>query len=683
MKTSLKILLVGILLQLAYAKSYAQDSLAISQEMYNMGMELFEFSTRKQATEMFIQATDFNPDFAEAHLMAGKAILMTVHKEEALPYLKKAYDLNHEVDEEILYLIGEAHQYSENFDTAIKYFTAYRKQLAQSLSFEKARKIYDLDWKIYECRNAKIYLANPVDVDITNLSEKINSEYPDYAPVITADEKKLIFTSRRPHDNANANVAEDFEYYEDIYYSDNINDQWQAAKPFDSPINGNYHNSDVGLSPDGTVLYIYTDENGGDILESDFENGKWTTPKPIKGLVNTPYHENSASISNDKKSLYFTSDKPGGYGGTDIYISRLDNNGRWGKPENLGPIINTERDEEAPFISKSGLHLYFSSNGHAGMGDLDLYRAVRESESGEFTRPVNLGYPINSVENDIFFVLNGDESHAYYSSVKSTSKGEQDIYKLNMQRWKPINLDSLLKVEKIEVEVDEPEPVVVPETPVAPVSKPVETTPIAAEISLIMTLLDARTLDTLEAQVVLVDQKRQTVSSGELNSEKAYAISFTNQDHTQYRIKIQKEGYLPYESMIHVLGVEKRTNELYETVALNPLENTYTGIMNVFFGHDSAQPNGYEDIQYLQYLMKDNPGIKVEISGHTDNTGDATYNQQLSQRRADAIKDYLVENGIDAFRIEAVGMGMNNPIGDNDTKIGRRLNRRTEFKIIM
>ena len=183
------------MLQLAYAKSYAQDSLAISQEMYNMGMELFEFSTRKQATEMFIQATDFNPDFAEAHLMAGKAILMTVHKEEALPYLKKAYDLNHEVDEEILYLIGEAHQYSENFDTAIKYFTAYRKQLAQSLSFEKARKIYDLDWKIYECRNAKIYLANPVDVDITNLSEKINSEYPDYAPVITADEKKLIFTS--------------------------------------------------------------------------------------------------------------------------------------------------------------------------------------------------------------------------------------------------------------------------------------------------------------------------------------------------------------------------------------------------------------------------------------------------------------------------------------------------------
>jgi outer membrane protein OmpA-like peptidoglycan-associated protein/tetratricopeptide (TPR) repeat protein len=683
MKTSMRILVLGILLQLTYAKSYAQDSLAISQEMYNMGMELFDFETRKQATEMFIQATDFNPDFAEAQLMAGKAILMTVNKEEALPYLKKAYDLDHQVDEEILYLIGQAHQYSENFDTAIKYFTAYRKQLAQSLSFERARKIYDLDWKIYECRNAKVYLANSVDVDITNLSDNINSEYADYAPLITADEKKIIFTSRRANDNTNANVAEDFEYYEDIYYSDNVNGQWQAAKPFDSPINGNYHNSNVGLSPDGTVLYIYTDENGGDILESFFENGKWSTPKPLKGLVNTPYHENSATISNDKKSLYFTSDKPGGYGGTDIYISRIDNNGRWGKPENLGPVINTERDEEAPFISKSGLHLYFSSNGHAGMGDLDLYRAVRESKTAEFTRPVNLGYPINSVENDIFFVLNGDESQAYYSSVKSTSKGEQDIYKIDMQRWKPINLDSLLQVPKIDIETVEPTPVVVAETPVTPISEPEDTTPIAAEISLIMTILDARTLDTLEAKVVLVDQKRQTVSAGKPNAAKAYEIAFTNQDHTQYRVKIQKEGYLPYESMIHVLGVEKRTNELYETIVLNPLENTFTGIMNVFFGHDSAQPNGYEDVQYLQYLMNDNPGIKVEISGHTDNTGDATYNQQLSQRRADAIKDYLVENGIDAFRIDAVGMGMKNPIGDNNTIIGRRLNRRTEFKIIM
>lgn len=676
MKVTVRILLVIICLGFINDKSYGQDSLAIAKEMYNMGMELFDFSTRKQAAEMFVQATDFNPNYAEAHLMAGKAILLTVHKEEALPHLLKAYELDENIDDEILFLIGRGYQYSQDFDTAIDYFTAYRKQLARSLSFEKARKVFDVDWKIFECRNAKVYIENPVDVDIENLSDNINSEFEDYAPLITADEKRLIFTSRRSQ-NTNSNVADDFEYYEDIFYSDLVNGQWSPAKPFDAPINGEYHNSDVGLSPDGTVLYVYTDENGGDLLESFLVNGQWIHPKPLKGLVNTPYLENSATITNDLKTLYFTSDKPGGYGGTDIYISHLEKNGRWGAPENLGATINTDRDEEAPFISKSGERLYFSSNGHAGMGDLDIYVAEKDPATGDFKAPENLGYPINSVENDIFFVLNGEETYAYYSTVKETSKGQQDIYRINMQRWRPINLDSLMHVEKIVVKPKE-EPVEVP-TAVTP---PAEID-VVSDISLIMTLIDARSLDTLAAQVVLIDKDNQTVMKGEPFEGKSYAVRFKNNNAAQYHVKISKEGYLPYESMIHVVGAEKRQHVLHETVALHPVENTYTGIMNVFFGHDSAQPNSYEDIQYLELLMKENPGMKVEISGHTDNTGDPEYNKLLSQRRADAVKNYLVENGIDEFRITTAGYGMDKPVADNKTRAGRRLNRRTEFKIIL
>jgi outer membrane protein OmpA-like peptidoglycan-associated protein/tetratricopeptide (TPR) repeat protein len=680
MKFRTRLFIVSALYAGTFNISLAQDSTAIAREMYNMGMELYQLETRKQATEIFIQATEYDPSFAEAQLMAGKTTLETVHKEEALPFLLDAYDLDHQIDDEILYLIGQAYQYGEEFDTAIEYFVAYRKQLAKSLSFEKARKVFDLDWKIYECRNAKIYLENPVNVDIVNLSDKINSEYADYAPLVSADEQRLIFTSRRPHAQNSGGVAEDFEYYEDIYYSEFVDGQWQEAVPFDNPINGDFHNSDVGLSPDGKVLYIYTDENGGDILESDFIDDKWTKPQQLKGLVNTPYHENSATITNDKKTLYFTSDKPGGYGGTDIYVSHLDKNERWSNPENLGPEINTERDEEAPFISKSGLHLYFSSNGHAGMGDLDLYRAEINPETNKFHKPVNLGYPINSVENDIFFVLNGDETHAYYSSVKSTSKGEQDIYRVDMTEWQPINLDSLLHVEKVVIERKRPD-----EEPAPPVATPVEPTseePVVADIALEITLLDARTLDTLEAKVALVNLADQKVTGAEKIGKK-YGINFTNDNFAQYRIKIAKDGYLPYESIIHVLGAEKRKHQLKETIALNPVENTYTGIMNVFFGHDSATPNSYEDLQYLEFLMKDNPGIKVEISGYTDNTGDATYNKSLSQRRADAVKDYLIEHGIDAFRVTSSGYGMENPIGDNATRIGRRLNRRTEFKILL
>jgi outer membrane protein OmpA-like peptidoglycan-associated protein/tetratricopeptide (TPR) repeat protein len=674
MKTFYRLQLLSLFLIISPLQSKAQDSLAIAQEMYNMGIELFDFATRKQAKEMFVQATEFNPKFAEAHLMAGKAVLLTVHKEEALPYLLAAYKLNPQVDEEILYLIGQANQYSESFDDAIIAYEAYRKTLGRSLSFDRSRKIYDVDWKIFESRNAKIYIANPVDVDIINLSENINTEYSEYAPLVSADEKTLIFTSRRP-DNTNPDLAEDFEFYEDIYRSKFENGQWQPAVAFPAPINGNYHNSDIALSTDGTVLYIYTDENGGDILVSKKVDGEWSTPKPLKGLINTPYRESSATITNDKNIMYFTSDKPGGYGGTDIYVSKRDNSGRWGKPVNLGNVINTERDEEGPFISKSGKNLYFSSNGHAGMGDLDIYMAIRGDKIEEFGKPVNLGYPINSVENDVYFVLSGDEKSAYYSSVKSTSKGEQDIYKIYMARWQPINIDSLAANEVIEVSPLEPPPVAA--NPAPPISEPFE-----SEISLLLTVLDAQSLDTLTAKVALIEQKEQKVIGATLNDKGTYEIKFTNADHTAYKAKIIKEDYLPYESMIYVIGKERRTYEIHETVALKRIEVAQTGIMNVYFGHDSALPNGYEDIQYLEFLMKGSPNVTVEISGHTDNTGDVNYNKILSQRRADAIKNYLTEHGIDAFRITSKGYGIEKPIGDNSTRIGRRLNRRTEFKIL-
>ncbi|MEN8247457.1 MAG: OmpA family protein [Bacteroidota bacterium] len=673
-------------------ETFAQDSLATARELYNMGMELFDYQTRKQAKEMFVQATEHDPNFAEAHLMAGKAILLTVHKEDALPYLLKAYELNHLVDDEILSLIGEAYQYREEFDNAILYYEAYRKQLIQSLSFDRSRKIYDVEWEIFECRNAKIYIANPMDVEISNLSDNVNSEYPDYGPLVTADEKILIFTSRRPHEN-NADLAEDFEYYEDIYESDFVNGQWQEAAPMPAPINGSYHNSNIGISPDGSILFIYTDENGGDILVSELVEKEWTKPKPIKGLVNTPYLENSATLSNDHKTLYFVSDKPGGYGGTDIYVSHLEENGRWGAPKNLGNHVNTERDEEGPFISKSGEHLYFSSNGHAGMGDLDIYIAEKgdNGDKESFNEPYNLGYPINSVENDIFFVLSGDESHAYYSSVKSSSKGEQDIYRVDMTKWEPINIDSLKTVLKVEIEpVDKVEPPVddmnkVVESPVDNLNK-VEEPSVPEDdykdITLLLTVLDEQTLDTLEATIAMINQDKQTVVGGSKNENGTYQVNFTNKDLTNYKVRIQKEGYLPYESMIHVIGKRVTTHVIHETVALHPIKESFTSVINVYFGHDSDQPNSFQDVEYLEVLMKQNPNIKVEISGHTDNTGPAEYNKNLSQRRANAIKDYLVKHNIDPARIEAIGYGMDKPIADNNTRVGRRLNRRTEFKIL-
>ncbi len=290
-----------------------------------------------------------------------------------------------------------------------------------------------------------------------------------------------------------------------------------------------------------------------------------------------------------------------------------------------------------------------------------------------------MGYPINSAENDVFFVLNGDETRAYYSSVKSTSKGDLDIYQINLERWKPINIDSLANL--IQLEIQETTPTATAPLQPAPALQPQPDTS-TVDITLVLTVLDGESLDTLDARVALIDQRNQHVTTGQRTAKGSYEIVFKNKEYTTYKVKINKEGYLPYESVIHVIGRTRHPDKLYETIALNPIKESYSTVMNVYFGHDSDQPNSYEDIQYLEKLLKENPNLKVEISGHTDNLGPEAYNLDLSQRRADNIKKYLVEHGIDPERIIAIGYGMSRPIADNATRAGRRLNRRTEFKIL-
>ncbi|MCZ6519869.1 MAG: hypothetical protein O6848_00050, partial [Bacteroidetes bacterium] len=416
------------------------DSLAISEDFYQMGLEVFDFAHRKKALELFEKAVAFNPNNAKAHFMAGRSIMLTAHKEQSLPYFIQAFELDPGVDPELLYFIGKAHHYSEEFDKAIQFYRLYRKKLVHSMRFSHSQKITEIDRNIFECRNGKIFKSNPLRVTITNLSENVNSEYAEYAPTITADESILMFTSRRA-DNLNPELAEDLEYYEDIFISTMENGKFQPARNIGPPINSKYHNASVGLSPDGKKLFLYGDENNGDIYESfQDETGNWSKPSPIKGLVNSPFLENSASISLSGNKLYFTSDRLGSIGGTDIYVSEIGKNGRWKDPENLGPVINTELDEDGAFISANGQHLYFSSLGHYGMGGMDIYRSKWDTEAEEWGEPINLGYPINSVENDIYFVLSGDEKHAYFSSIKTDSKGEQDIYKVNLETYEPVDL---------------------------------------------------------------------------------------------------------------------------------------------------------------------------------------------------------------------------------------------------
>lgn len=653
---------LSVFIVLCSIKAFAQsDSVALSQEYYNQGMEVFGFAHRKLAAEMFILATQANPKNAKAQLMAGESIMLSVQKEKSLEYFRRAWKLDPNVDPDILYFLGQAYHYSEKFDSAILFYDRYSRILSRSLNFDKSKKIEEVNRKMFECRNAVVYMEHPVDVTITNLDAKVNSEYPDYAPTIDENETLMVFTSRRPGDNANDRVAEDHEYYEEIFVTEKVNGVWTAARNPGPPLNTGYHNASVNLSPDGTEIIIYHDNNGGDLLLSKKgKDGTWGAPEPMEG-INTEFIENSATITQDDKTIYFTSNRPGGYGGTDIYSCELGKGGRWVNVKNLGPLVNTDLDEDGVFISANGQHLYYSSNGLAGMGDLDIYRSTYDATNKTWGEPVNLGYPINSVENDIYFVLTADEKFAYISSLRRDNQGEQDIYKVDMQRWKPVYLDQPEYSEVFaEAPLKENVNPVVKQKP-APDAAPAEIVsekkeveiPTAAPVTKTIIVPGPPRLKKINWTIV-DDNNNPVKHNVQVTSETDSTVS--------YKVVVAAPAAPPN------FPVEPKVNVGY--------------VMNVYFAHDGIDPISYEGIRNLIVMMKNSPTMKIEISGHTDNKGPDSYNQNLSLRRAQSVRNIMIKGGADANRITAAGYGEEKPMETNDTMEGRRMNRRIEFRIL-
>lgn len=652
------------------------DSVALAEEYFKLGMEVFDYTHRKQATELFTLSTQMNPGNARAQFMAGQSIMLTVNKEKSLPYFKTAWKLDPNVDEDILFYIGQAYQHNFKFDSAILFYDRYNRILARSLRLDKSNKINDVNRKIFECRNAVIYLENPVDVKISHLSENINSEFPDYAPTINGEETLMVFTSRRPEGNLNATVATDLDYYEDIFYSELIDGKWQPSKNMRGPLNTNYHNSSVAISPDGNEMILYHDSNGGDLfISTKGKNFEWSQPKPMAGL-NSEYLENSASLTTDNQKVFFTSNRPGGYGGTDIYSAELEKSGRWTNVRNLGPLINTEMDEDGVFISANGKHLYFSSNGHAGMGDMDIYRSVLDTITGQWREPLNMGYPINSPENDIYFVLNASETDAYISSVRIENIGEQDIYKVNMENWKPVILEQQdykdLFAENASIKTSND---IVTNTNPSPA--------LLNEVKVRLLIKDALTDESINAQVSIrnVNGAKQNLAETEKG---VYGTTLVSDPHVpkNYKIDINSIGYSPQVTSIYLGGVSYNEMVFIDTIRMQKLSVNVPSLIDIYFGHDSDEPLSFNGIQDFINMMDKSPNMKVEIGGHTDSLGPDEYNQLLSQRRAEAVKKYLERLGVNAERIKAVGYGESRPVASNETQEGRRLNRRTEFTIL-
>lgn len=364
----------------------------------------------------------------------GQCLVAIYNMDSALYHLKKSIEMDTTLNKEVYLLLGKAYHYKSDLDNAIKYYQRYKNMLKPK-QLEKNM----VNNFIRQCETAKQLIKNPVNVEIKNMGPNINTKYTDANPSVTADGKIFVYTSRRP-DNIGGKIDPSIEeYYDDIYISeyDNISHEWGIAKNIGFPVNTEAHDANLSITPDGKKILIYKNITGitksGDIYYSDFkENGEWSEPKPFGNkYINSSYFETSACLTADGKTIYFVSEREkGGFGHGDIYISKYIN-GEWSKPENLGPIINTEYDEVGVYIHPDGKTLFFSSNGHNTMGGHDIFMSTLD-DNGNWTQPINMGYPINTTKEEIHFVFTTDRKVAYLSSSRDGGYGKMDIYKVNM-----------------------------------------------------------------------------------------------------------------------------------------------------------------------------------------------------------------------------------------------------------
>lgn len=620
------------------------------------------------AVDYYLKANTFNPNNALLNFRLGHSYLNSPNKFKALDYLRKAYQLNPSIDNEITFYLGEAYHLNHEFDKAIEYYTRYK-------SIPEKKPGLDPDKRITECNEGKRLIANPVRVLIENLGPVVNSRYREYAAVITADESVMLFTSRRPNTTGQS-VADDGMYYEDILSTTKQNNAWTPPVNLPPPVNTKLHDATIALSADGQKLFIYTDENEGDILLSTLSGDKWSKPEQAGGsAINTRYSEIHACFSYDEKSIYFVSNKPeDNYGGFDIYVTRLDENGKWGKAENLGPTINTIYDEEGVYLQADGKTMYFSSKGHRTMGSYDIFRSI--NENGQWSEPENVGYPINSADKDAFFVVSASGKHGYYSSARMDAIGETDIYLISLlgpEKETVMNTEDqyLLSSKITEREV---------------VIEPKVDRKFSANVTILKGVVtDASTKEPLNAIIVITDnEKNEIVSTFQSNSKTGkYLVSLPSGKN--YGIAVTLEGYLFYSENVD-LPKSKAYQEIEKDIELSRLEvGKKIVLRNIFYDFDKAtlRTQSIAEIERLAKLLEVNPKMRIEISSHTDNVGSAAYNEKLSTNRALSVVDYLVEKkGISKDRLEFQGYGFREPIAPNDSDQGRQLNRRTEFKIL-
>ena len=487
-----------------------------------------------------------------------------------------------------------------------------------------------------------------VKVTIRKLMPPLNTALNDYAPVVSADGSAMLFTSNRP--TTEREIAKGKAGREYIYeVTMDAKKRWGAPRLLGPAVNApGRNNSVIALSPDGQRMLVYRDDNdgNGNIFESMLNGTEWSAPIEFPAPINSEAHESSACYSPDGRTIYFVSDRKGGLGGKDIWSSTRTDINKWGQLRNLGPVINTPEDEQGIFLHADGHTLYFSSKGHNSTGGYDLF--VSTFNENGWSTPKNLGAPLNTPGDDLYLVILADGRTAYMSSERSGGLGEKDLYEV---KFTPI---AGRKTQE----------------PMLTVLKGI--------------VIDEETKAPLECNIEITDNVKNTSFSKQRSNSSTGSFLLSLPSGRNYGISVSASGYL-FHSENFELKDTAGYNEVVKVIEMKRLKVGKTIVLrNVFYDFDQAtlRPESTAELDALAALLKENPGLRIELGSHTDDKGTDDYNQRLSEARAASVVTYLLGKGIAQDRLVAKGYGETIPIAANDTEEDRQQNRRTEFKVL-
>lgn len=604
-----------------------------AQKNYELAMQQVDEGNYRNALLYLEQALKVDPNYADA-LLSKAGILSEVKQYRlAVENYEKAFYVAPDYSRDYLFVYSIALAGLGEFQkalNAVDRFLALPAINASSVQAARYRK------KCYEfALGVNSIYPNWAKTQIEHLGDSINSSVSEYYPTMTIDGKQLIITRRT------RNAAD-----EDFFYSMDVGGSWSEAKPLRGKVNTPMKEGGQQITPDGNCMVFsakdYPEGLGSFDIYLSFKTADgWSERVHTGNSINSEYWESAPCLSPDKKLLFFASDRPGGYGGTDLYVSTMMANGKWSTPQNLGPTINTGGDEGCPFMHADNETLYFNSNGHLGYGGTDLFFSKKTNLG--FTVPQNLGYPINTIDDEGSLFVSSDAATGFFASDRGDSKGGLDIYSIRLYEGIKPNASSWLEGR----------------------------------------VYDSITGKALTASVEIIDLESKLVVS-EVNADERGSYLAILPLGKNYALNVSKKGYLFYSGRFIMKEVVTQQKLIYD-VPLQPLQKgTKLVLKNIQFesGKHNLLPESFIELDKLAALLLENPNLKVQIVGHTDNIGNEQDNLVLSNERANAVLNYLISKKVNASKLKALGMGTKQPVGDNSLPEGRALNRRTEMLII-